>query len=374
MLENPTFKIIANGFIYKDCWESIDIKQSMNNICNEITVSTLNFFEDKLGMFKTKGDWKLKKGVSYQAYVNDEIISTGYIDDVNIQYSKDGSSINFSMRDKTCDLVDCCYFSETKNEFKKQKLIDIITTICQLFSITVKVDPLVQKLVNTVIENYTIDNGRSAAELIVEECVKLGILVIVTGNGELFLTQPTLTNISSDILTETNILSCNMTSSLKDQFSNYITKAELPPDQLVNADAEQQWIDKEKKGSYKSNNIEDKELGNRFRPMILLSDTAQSIQDCVKRSVYEGNIRRAKSLSVNYEIEGWTEVNSKKVWTINKLVTVRDTNIEIDEQMLINSVTLNYSNDFGWKTTLELVRKECYSTNEQALQLIRKGF
>lgn len=370
-----TFSIISNGFEYKDCWESIDITMSMENVCNEITVSTLNFFEDKLSIFKASDDWKLKKGSKYIAKINDQIISTGYVDKIGVGYSADGSFIEFYMRDKTSDLVDCPYFSEKISEFKNNTLLAIIENLCIPFGITVIVDPTVQELLSIVIPNYTIDQGRSVAELIVEECVKVGVLVITDGNGNLYLTQPTTQDICGDIITDTNIINADMGSSMTDRFSNYITKAEIKSDKLYNISEEQTWIEREKEGAYSSTkrNIQDLELGDRFRPLILLSDTAQTIEDCVKRSVYEANIRKAKSLIINYVVEGWTEISTGLVRKPNKLVRVKDRMLGVEELMLVNGVNLNY-NESGFQTTLELVRKECYSLNEQALQLIRKGF
>lgn len=371
----PKFSIAANGYNYVDCWENIDIKMSMGNVCNEISVSTLNFFENKLVLFRASNDWKLKKGASYICRINDEFISIGYIDDVGVQYSGEGSSIDFYMRDKTSDIVDCPYYSENKNEFKKQSLADITKALCLPFNILVKIDSSASEALNLKLDSFTVDQGRSVAEQIVEECTKVGVLVTTDGLGNLLLTQPTLTDISSDLITDTNILHAEMGSTLKDRFSNYIVKAEIKPDKLVNVDSEQEWIEREKEGSYSNRKkVEDKELSNRYRPFIMLSDTAQTIEDCVKRAVYEANIRRAKSLRVNYTLEGWTEVNSGKVWRPNRLVQVNDRVLDINETMLVNSVNLVYSSDSGFQTTLELVLKECYSLNEQALQLIRKGF
>lgn len=376
-MNNNVISIISNGFKYEDCWERMNIRMSMENICSEISLSTLNFFEKELGLFKSSknGEWKLKKGNQYIAMIDNEKISTGYIDRIGINYDANNSDIEFYLRDKTSDIVDCCYFSETENEFKNQTLLNIFKKLCDPFSIEIEIDPTVQSLVNTKIENYTVDQGRSVADLIVDECVKLGILVITNPDGKLLLTQPTLIDISSDILTDTNILSAQMGSSLTDRYSNYITKAEIKPDKLYGIDQEQEWIEKEKAGSYRNKKkVEDAELRNRFRPYIMLSDTAQTIEDCIKRSLYEANIRRAKGLLINYTLEGWTEVNSGKVWKPNRLVNVRDNKFEVDELMLINAVNLNFDSNSGYTATLELVRKECYSTNEQAIQLIKKGF
>lgn len=371
-----SFSLISNGFLYNDCWEKIDIRMSMENVCNELSVGTLNFFESELGLFKGSEGWRLKKGDYYYATVNGEVISTGYIDEVKVDYDGGGSNIDFYMRDKTSDIVDCCYYSEKISEFKKQSLANIIIALCVPFKITVVMDPSVISVLNSkIIDDYTIDQGRSVAELIVEECVKIGVLATTDGYGNLYLTRPTLLDLSTDIINDTNILSASMGSSLKDRFSNYITKAEIKPDQLYNVEAEQQWLLIEKNGSYTNRRrVEDAELSMRYRPLILLSDTAQTIDDCTKRSVFEANIRKAKGLSVSYTIEGWTEVTSGRVWKPNRLVTVNDKKLEVYEQMLINSVQLSYDSSSGFKTTLDLVRKECYSLNEEALLLIKKGF
>jgi prophage tail gpP-like protein len=374
MSEN-IFMITANGFAYRDCWEKINIRSSMENICQEINLSTLNFFESELALFKASGEWKLSKGSEYIAFIDKERISTGYIDEIRIDYDGNGSNIDFSMRDRTSDLVDCCYYNEDVSELKYQTIANIIRTLVLPFKINSMIDPSVISLLNTTLDNYTIDQGRSIAELIVEECVKLGVLVLTDSYGNLFLTQPNVTDISSDILTSSNIISASMSSSLKDRFSNYVTKAEMPPDKLYNVESVQEWVQKEKAGSYTNRKkVEDRQLNNRYRPLILLSDTAQTIEDCVRRSLYEANIRMAKSLMISYTVEGWTEVNSGRVWRPNRLVKVSDKKLDVDELMLINAVELSFDPGSGFQTTLELVRKECYSLTETALKLIRKGF
>jgi prophage tail gpP-like protein len=371
----PNFSIVSNGFEYKDCWESIDIRKSMDNICGEITVKTLNFFEEKLKMFKSNGDWKLKKGNSFYAKINDEKISTGYVDKVSINYSADESDIEFYMRDKTSDVVDSSYYSETKNEFKGEKFGEIIKTLCKPFNITVDIDSSVKDVLNKVAEDdFTVDNGVNVNEVIVQVCVKLGVLVTTNEKGNLYLTHPTLDNYCSDVLNDTNILDCSASSSLVDRFSNYITKAEIDSKKLFDVAAEQDWIEHVKKGAYSNNKkVEDAALNNRNRTLILFGDTCNNVDDCTKRSVYEANIRRAKSFAVNYTLEGWTEVKSGKVWKPNMLIKVNDKKIGINEEMLINSVGLTYD-DQGFRTNLELVLKECYSLNEQAIILIKKGF
>ena len=55
------------------------------------------------------------------------------------------------------------------------------------------------------------------------------------------------------------------------------------------------------------------------------------------------------------------------------LVLVADKKLDVNELMLINSVTQSYGSE-GFTTNLELVGIECYSLNIVALSLIRKGF
>jgi prophage tail gpP-like protein len=359
-----TFSIISNGFKYMDCWKSIEISMSMDNICNFISVSTIDFF------VKNPKLWNIKKGSQYVAMIDGERVSLGYIDEINSNYSSEGSEFKFTGRDKTCDLVDCSYDGD-QSEFKKQTIRSIIQAYCTHFNIDLSVDPIVEAQANTIIKHYIIKKSRKCGEQIAELCTDNGILPISLGDGKLTLTKATLNNVSSDILTETNILSANMVDSDIDRFSDYITLTEGAPAKVFSTDAD--WISYQKEnrkliGTFSDTNIK------RNRPYVILTDTATNLQQCEQRSKYEANIRAAKGLTVNYVLEGWIEVNSKKVWKPNTLVVVRDSNFSLNELMLVNSVILSYSPEEGYLTELELVRKDCYSLNEAAIKLQKSGF
>jgi len=364
-MPEATFSIISNGFKYLDCWKDIEIRMSMDNICNFISISTIDFFVNNPEM------WNIKKGSQYVAMISGERVSLGYIDRINPSYSAEGSSFRFFGRDKTCDLVDCSYNGE-QFEFKNQTIRSIIQAYCTHFNINLSVDPIVELLVNTTVKNYTINKSRKCGSQISELCMDNGILPISLGDGNLTLTQATLTNVSSDILTETNILNADMDDSDMDRFSDYITLTEGRPENS-NFSTDADWISYQKDnrrlvGTYNDPNIK------RNRPYVILTSTSVNLDQCEKRSKYEANIRAAKGLTVNYTIEGWLEVNSKKIWRPNTLVMVRDAKFSLNELMLVNSVILSYTPEEGYLTSLELVRKDCYGLNEAAIKLQKTGF
>ncbi len=352
---NNNFSIICNGQEYKDCWKDININMSIQTICNQLSVSTIDFFA---GDFSK---WEIKKGSKYLAKINNEVIGNGYIDTINSNYSNSETSFNFSGRDITCDLVDCPYFGDNF-EFKNQTIKNIINIFCSYFNIQLYIDPIVETLVNKKIENYTIDMGRSASEQIVELCSMIGVLPISLGNGKLTITQTNIGGeICDDIILDNNVINGSMTDSFADRFSEYITMTDNKLDKS-DFNSEEEWLLYIKNIKKISGKIDDIEI-TRKRPFVMLVDNMTSIEQCEKRSQYEKNIKEAQGLILNYELEGWTQVKSGKVWKPNKLVLVNDNRFNIKlEPMLITDVNLSYSD--GFTTSLELVRPNCFSTLE----------
>lgn len=342
---------------YSGCWETIEINNSIDSICSTFSVSTNDFFQEEQNL------WNIKKGDLYAADVDGEVISIGFLERVSISYSGEGNQISFSSRDRTCDLVDC-EWNNPNNEFKKQSIYNIITRLCIDYGILVIMDPIAALTASTLIDTFKINEGETIWNAIVRLCNEYGILPLNYGDGNIHLTFSPEIILTPDILTNTNILSGSVTYDDSERFNTYIVKGSA-----ISSDDKSKLSDYiQAIGSYVD------PIVKRKRDKIILSETLATVKSCNEQAKWEANIRAGNSVSVQYSVEGWRQVVSKKLWRINELILVNDSILGINMPMLIQEVNFRYAPGSGFTTTLSLVHKDTYSLKNAAAFIKTQGF
>lgn len=343
------FTMTINGTSYQDCWESVDVTRSMEDFCGSIAVKTVDFFEEFPEL------WNINVDDTYIISLDNQVVSTGYIDEVNKSYSSNDHTIEFMGRDKISDLVDCCYFSDNDivSWKKGTTILQIIKNLCEPFEITVTFDPMVSTAINnTLSADFVVDQGQSVFEEINKLCLKIGILALSDVYGNLFLTRSSSVLTTTDILGENNVLSSEFNLSHVDRFSKYIVRC-----QGNNEDEFASLFDYIDVPPGIANDY----MVKRNRPLVLMMDGVGNYGTALQLAIYESRIRQGNSRIVTYEVEGWTEVTSGKLWMPNSLVLISDSKLYITDSMLLESVNYTYSTNQGFVSTLTFVHPFKYS-------------
>lgn len=351
---NNLFSLSINGTIFQACWESMDINKSMGNICDSIAVSTVDFFEENQAL------WNIKMGDLYIADLDGQVISTGYIDEIDISYSGENHTIEFRGRSKTCDLVDCSYYPDNNvYEFENKTVLQIIKLLCLPFNITVKYDLKGSVALSKIVAKFTVDQGSPVFEDINKLCVQYGILPFCTPLGELYLFRGETNVNTSDILTENNVIDGSLALSNIDRFSKYIVKGSGNSTEFNIPFGE---------GATSSGAFASIEPGiakdlyiNRNRPFVIMVDGATDQGKMKEQALYESRIRYGNSRELTYTVQGWTQASNGKLWKINQLVNIVDQKFNFEGTMLINNVNYNYASGDGFITKLTLVSPLSYS-------------
>jgi prophage tail gpP-like protein len=354
------FTLLCGGQRYVDCWEYIDIFRSMNTMTNSIAVKTTDFFKN------SPIEWNIKMGNDYIAMINNEVISTGYIDEVRHHNSGRQQNITFKGRDKTADLVDCTY-DGSKVQWVKQTALKILNDLCKPFNITVYTDPLVLSKVNTKINEFNANYGDSIMSLIQKAVLDKGVLALSTGDGKLTLTKSASFKFATDVLGANNVISSDLEMSDINRYSKYIVKGYYTGAlKFTKAGA----FDDGPEGSYTDTVMNAK----RYRPYLFFSDSAVDNNEAKERAEYEGRLRAGNSRRLSYTMEGWTEVLSGKVWNVNTLVSVKDQPFNINDTMLISEVHQSYDPEDGFQTVMKLVHKSTYDLEQKIKSFEIKGW
>lgn len=343
------FSLTINGRRFTSCWQSIDIQQSMDSICGSIAVKTTDFYP---------GDgkkWGVRMGDQYIADIDGQVLSLGYIEEIPIEYSGDTSMIEFHGRDATADIVDC---TAESREFKNQTIQSIISSLCAPYGIFVTAEVIVAASVSKVIPYFVAEEGQPIFEIIARICLENGIIPVSYGDGALTLSGATKLKYSGDALGSANIISARYSQSNRDRYKTYICKGTGNSEQTFERP---EFYVRPKSTSYIDAAIK------RERKYIFFDDNATDDARCLNKAKYEAMIRAGQSRSIQYVVEGWTEVTTKRIWRLNTLVWVNDPNFRVSDLMLISGINFSYDETQGFSTTLSLVHKNTYSMEDPTM-------
>lgn len=329
-------------------WKSVNIQKSMTNIAGSFSLSAANQFPGELKK------WKIIPGDTCSVEIDNQVIITGYIDDLTVQYNQENHLIQVVGRDKTSDLIDCSY--DLKNrQWNGQKISAIIKSLCTPFGIDVVVDKSVSENASFIFQRNVQDVGNSVFDAIITLCRIKDLFPITYGDGKLTLTRVS-TEYSTDILeTGVNIKSCRSESSDKDRFQTYTVKGNDEKEDIPEIPILTQ----------PSESTTDSDI-KRYRPLIILAEKKLNAYDCKNRARWEKNTRAGRSRKIIYTVPGWIQSDGT-VWQLNKLVRVKDSLLGVQTngkiKYVISDLTFNLD-DSGTTTEITLMPPDTFSILE----------
>ena len=319
-------------------WQSVRIVRSLDAVSGSFEVGLTNDWSTAIagGTFKPGQDVKLA--------IDDEVILTGFIDDVAVQYSTSEHAFTLRGRDATGQLVDCAA-DRGKTQFKDKTLTQICTSLCQPFGVGV----IAKTDVGQPFKQIDVQQGEKVFEIIERLCAGRAVAATSDGNGNLVLAR-TGTTKSGRLELGKNILTGNHERSWREQFSEYLVKGQarsglnLAP--ATHTQPKAQATDPSLKGF--------------FRPFTLLAETQGDDAKFAERAKFEAARRAGAASKATYTVQGWRNGgNTGALWQPNTLVDVVDKFAGINREMLITSVTFN-KDDSGTITTLGVTRPEAF--------------
>ena len=321
-------------------WTKAIIEKSLYQMTGTFGLTTTNIFP---GNFRK---WDFAMGDKCQVAIDDQILITGYVEDILISYDATNHNIQIAGRDRTGDLVDCSFISEPEGGWEGQKIINVIRALCDPFDIDVVVNDsvTVQANAKTTCNTFKINEGETVFDSIMRLCQMQGILPVSYGDGKLTLTGTGIERTKDNLELGKNIKSGSIEQSNRDRYQTYIVKGQ----------------GKKQKGFFKSLASTDQPKGEytdnlitRYRPFVILAESSGEQADFQKRAEWECVNRAGKSRNIYYEVQGWTQSNGK-VWPLNTLVLVKDPFLEINKDLLIANVRFSIDNDSGTMTELTI--------------------
>jgi prophage tail gpP-like protein len=354
----------VNGVAYYG-WKEVTVTKSINNGCGAFSFRSSDKYPNQ------PQDWSIQNGDKCTVEVEDQIVITGFVDDIIIDYDASNHNLEFVGRDNTCDLVDCNYPQE--KTWTKSTLLKMVTDICSLFSIKVAIDPNNSSLTTACNETFTSDQitlqgSDSLFEFISKLCQVKAVLPVCYGDGKLTLTRAGGRGESlNPIQLGYNILKGRAEYLNRDRFSDYYIKAQSTKkvyyglEDIKNARASSNAT---QSGSTITSLSRDATI-TRYRPKTLAPDGNMDTDACKKFANWTRNVTAGNSRKYTYTLVEWIQGDYdgsiRPLWEINTIVQVKDSVFGIDTKMLISAITYFISESEGTTTELTLVDPSAYS-------------
>lgn len=299
-------------------WQEVRIRLSLEQIADSFELTlTERWAESGLVRPVTPGEACTVK-------VGDELVVTGYLDEVLPDYDATSHTISASGRSKAADLIDC---SGKDRRFDGQTLLQIATTLAEPYGIEV---------IDTVgaskpFREFTLEDGQPIAEAIERAAQIRGARIVSDAEGRLVIVHAVQREIRTPLELGGNIRKGSGAFSDRDRFNVYIVEGQTP--------GTDDWNGEDAAGP--TAQVTDPRI-RKPRATLIVCDTPADSADCKARAELEARMRWAKGRGVTYTVGTWR--HEQGVWRPGDLVQVRDAYLGLDEQLLISDVQLIESN------------------------------
>lgn len=332
---SDTVILKVNGFEYRG-WLSVEIKRSMKAICGMFTLSVTDSWQ------RQKKPWIIIPGDYCEVFIGEELLISGYIDDIDYSSNATGRKITVTGRDKTADLVDCSV-EQTQSEWSGVTLEDLLRKFLAPF----KINLINESGINPKIDKFRINQGAKVIDVISELSKKYGFIASSNPKGE-FVIVSVGKGTASDWLEEgTNCIDFGVKFDHKERFSKYAFKGQ--------SSGSDNFFGKAASSPIKTSTDDQVK---RYRPLVLTDESKSNEENLEKRAEWEKNLRAAKSTAGSVKVRGWRQ-RKGELWKENLFVNVRSNYLGLETKLLISDITYILS-ESGKTVDLELMREDVF--------------
>lgn len=333
----PNVELIIGGTKHKG-WMEISITRSLEAVSGAFDLAVTERYPGE----------QAKRGISpgdaCRLAVDDEVIITGYVDDVGVRYDARSHRVVFRGRDATGDLVDCSAIAHPNHW--DADILTITRAITKDYNIKVSADPSVD--VSSRFNGFVLQDGETVFETIDRMARTIGVMAVSDGQGGLVFTRAGSAPANTRLKLGVNILTGEFRRSHRQRFSEYRVYAQSAGGQHTDPEA-----------SVQINGFAEDPGITRHRPLIVLAEIGTiSAQNALDRAKWEASVRYGRAWRGVYRVPGWRDA-AGKLWRPNSMVEIYDTLSSIYEPLLICGVK-NETGENGTTTELTVTRREAF--------------
>ena len=323
-----SLKVAGSSF---EGWTSAQVTRSMEQLAGSFALTLAGRGADNLPVV-------IGPGGDCQVSLDGEVVITGYIDRVRINYSKDSHELEVSGRDKSGDLVDCSAIHDP-GEWMDIGLQEIAEQLCEPFGIAVMATD-----VGETFRKFRIETGETVFEAIDRACRMRGVIATADRNGGLRIGPPETSSAGVRLALGENIIAAAGLSSWTDRYSDYQVLSQQPGNDDIEAE----------EATHITATARDAVI-NRHRPLTILAEQSADQDETQERADWEARVRETRTREVSVTVQGWREAGEgSPLWDFGRRTRLIDDFMGINRELLVAQVTQSLSSG-GTTTKLKLL-------------------
>jgi len=344
-------------------WKSVDISKSVENICGTFSLTVINSWADENEIPRIKAGDLVEIYVSTDDKKAQHIIMTGYVDIETPGFNNNGSFLNISGRDVTCDLVDCSVsvplYSGEVASFNRKKVtpIELIAELIDPFmydpstkkgKVGLAYSEDVSKL--KPYEEHKIGIDSKIGDEIKKISNRFGFLAYTDESGNLVLT--TQTRLDSRVVLEegVNLISASKSYDMSRDYSQIEIFSQMGDSGS-----------KEDTGKKNTDSVDYDKNFPRYRPLNVIHTTDTDTASTQNKAKWIKKSITSSSTEINVDVFGWTSTSGEP-YQVNTAITCKIPSIGVDlsYSFMIKELSLKMS-ESGQITSMVLVDKDVYN-------------
>lgn len=301
-------------------------------------------------------------GESCKVLVDGEVVVTGSIEVVKVNYSGDEHTISIQGRDKTGDLLDSNLdaISDIRAPISLKGIIERV--ILEIGADISVVDEASPELFNAAEDTFAPEPGENAFDFIESIARKRQVLLTSNGDGNIVITAsvgtPSTGAIQKVIGADgNNVTTGSVSYDTTGRFGIYKMSSQMGLISLNNAGDISIGEIVDQSGTAPDEEIQKSRPG---RQLVLVAEGSFSSDQDKLRAQWEANIRKARGKVYAATVQGH-RTQGGDLWGINTLVPVEDDFAGISADMLVNTVAFTTDEESGDQTTLSLLVSNAYT-------------
>ena len=333
--------LVVDGMAYAG-WTRLEVQRSLEQIAGGFVLQLASTYPGQEPI-------ALREGLPCQVRLGEDVVITGFIDDLETDDTETSSSVRLAGRDRTGDLVDCSAVHKS-GQWRGAKLERIVADIAQPFHI----DVVVASGTDTgeVFKRFALEEGEKAFDAIDRACRLRGVLVTSTPDGNLLLTTASSTSTEVHLEEGVNMRKFNSRHSWKERHSEIIIKGQMAGDDHEYGAA----------AAHLKATAKDAEI-DRYRPLIVVAEHGTTTKALGERAQWEVAVRMGRGKRGGCTVVGWRTGKDGQVgplWQPNMLVQVKSARMRLDMELLIVGCTYQLTEQ-GRSTELSFARPEAFA-------------
>ena len=303
-----------------------------------------------------------KGGDACRVYVGGDLVLTGFIEVVEVDYSPDSHTVTIAGRDKTGDLLDSNLdsMSDLRGGLTLKSVIE--AAIKNIGSDIKVVDNVKPAPFSSAEDTASAESGDNAFQFIESFSRKRQVLLTSDKDGNIVIeknTGKTAAGVVQHIIGafDNNVIRSNFRYDTTGRFNVYKFASQMSfsvPGPITASDLAQ-VVDQ-------SGEATDPGMKGRGRQLVLAAESPWASTFDESRAKWEADIRRARGLVYTATVPGFrVGMFEGELWQINRLYQVVDDYLGKTEPMLCNSITFSQDVDNGSTTELGFVDEKAYT-------------